>query len=122
MSLVTTMLIYLMLQLVHYPITIYINHLTFVYYVCICNFNFFVKFIFTFTLLKKNSCCKLFSEINYYLLIVFSFKVKRFENHALFFICSRFFFSNICRRSLTLSTLHTVQLTIFDPLKIVQPD
>ena len=64
MSLWTTMLIYLMLLLVHYPITIYMNLLTSVYYVCLCNFDFFVKFIFTFV--ENFICYKLFSEINYY--------------------------------------------------------
>ena len=44
-------------------VIIYINLLTFAYYVCLCNFNFFVKFIFTFTFAEAFICCKLFTEI-----------------------------------------------------------
>ena len=59
-----------MLYLLCYPIIIYIDFLTLVYYVCRSNFDFFVKKKIQkhLRLPKKFICSNLFSKINYYLL------------------------------------------------------
>ena len=52
---------------------------------------------------------------------VFPIKVKRYGNHVLF-LYWQWIFSNVSRQSLNLWTFNTVQLPIFDLLKIAQLD
>ena len=62
MSLVATELIYLSnVVTCSLPYTTYIIIITFVYYVCHCNFDFFVKFVFTF---KNLLAVSFFQKIN----------------------------------------------------------
>ena len=94
MSLVTTILLYFnVVILVHYPITIYINLLNFLYYVCLCNFNFFLKFIFTFSFAKNFIFCKLFSKIKLFLTYLLYFPLC--TPHYTFHVSLLFYWSHL---------------------------